>query len=96
MQLKDVPAMLTKLLVSVILSATLYLVSRYAEVLSTSSAVTLGSTGGRMGFGTGGGLGGLFGRTLSTSSEGISNCKVKYISLSYSAVKKKKKNSLIR
>lgn len=49
----------------------------YAEVLSTSSVICLGSTGAEAGFfGTGGGLGGLFGRTLSTSSWGISNCNM--------------------
>ena len=41
----------------------------HAEVQGNSSVVLLGSTVGEAGFfGTGGGLGGLFGRTLSTSS----------------------------
>lgn len=43
----------------------------------TSSFVCLGSTGGEAGFfETGGGLGGLFGRTLLTSSGGVSNCNM--------------------
>ena len=41
-----------------------------------SSAVALDSTSGEAGFGTGGGFGGLFGRTLSAMSGGLSNCNI--------------------
>jgi hypothetical protein len=51
-------------------------VSHYAEVQGISSAVTIGSKGFRGSFGVGGGLGGLFGRTLLTVSERISNCSI--------------------